>query len=155
MLLMALLALAWSSDRSTRGLALLLLYAASIGGRLAGMPSTEASPSLMLAWDDVSIGGTVTSNFWGGDVVATDMVIFSKQDCSDSWLDNLATPCSRSQLTSAVILPSGLGGDLLGLVVGSKWILLMGRSLASDSILGGMLISQIWMFSSDNAYTAT
>ena len=117
---MALSALACHSDRTTGGLALLLLDAVAIGEGLAGMPSMEASSSLMLAWDDVSIGGTVTSNFWGGDTVAAVMVIFSKEDCSDLWPDDLATPCSRSQLTSVVILPSGLGGDLLGLVVGAK-----------------------------------
>ena len=54
---------------------------------LVGIPSREPSASSMLAWDDVSTGGTVTSNFWGGDMVATASVIFSREDCSDSQLD--------------------------------------------------------------------
>ena len=60
---MALLVLAWSSDGSTGGLALLLLYAAAMGEMLVEMPSREASASSMLALDDVSTGGSETSDF--------------------------------------------------------------------------------------------
>ena len=53
---MALLALAQSSKGSTRGLTLPLLYVVAIGEMLAEMSSREASASLMLAWDEVSMG---------------------------------------------------------------------------------------------------
>ena len=53
---MALLALAQSSEGSTGGLTLLLLYSVAIGEMLAGMSSREASVSSMLAWDQVSMG---------------------------------------------------------------------------------------------------
>ena len=35
----------------------------SYQGYVGGMPSREPSASSMLAWDDVSTGGTVTSDF--------------------------------------------------------------------------------------------
>ena len=48
------------------------------------MSSREPSLSSMLAWDDVLTGGTVTSDFRGGDVVAAALVIFSREDCLDN-----------------------------------------------------------------------
>ena len=64
---------------------------AAIGEMLAGMSSREPSTSLMLAWDDMSIGGAVTSDFQGGDIVMAAIVIFSREDWSDSQLDTSIT----------------------------------------------------------------
>ena len=66
------------------------------------------------------------------------VVIFSREDCSDLQLDASVIAQSRRWLTSAVILPSGLGGDLCGLVVWMIEALPIGRTLVSDSPLGGM-----------------
>ena len=54
---------------------------------LVGTSSQEPSTSLMLAWEDVLAGGVVTSNLWGGDVVAVTVAVFSGEDCLDSLLD--------------------------------------------------------------------
>ena len=45
-----------------------LLEMAAIGEMLAGISSMEASPSLMLAWDEVLAGWSRSSCFCGGDV---------------------------------------------------------------------------------------
>ena len=41
----------------------------------------------MLAWEDVSAGGVVTSDLQGGDMVAVTVVVFSREDYLDSQLD--------------------------------------------------------------------
>ena len=81
---------------------------------LAGMSSREASASLTLAWDDISMGGTETSDFLGGDVETAAVVIFPREECSDSQLDTSVIAQSRRSLTSAVILPSILGEIYVG-----------------------------------------
>ena len=93
-----------------------------------GMSSREPSSSSVLVWDDVSGGGVVTSDFWGGDVVTAAVV-----DCSDPQLDASATAQSRRLVTTVVMLPSGLGGNLGGSVVRMMEALPMGRTLVSDS----------------------
>ena len=70
------------------------------------------------------------------------VVIFSREDCLDLLLDASVIARSRRWLTSAIILPSGLGGDLCRLVVWMIEALPMGRTLVSDSPLGGMSISR-------------
>ena len=142
MLSMALLALVWSSDGSTEGLMLLLLKTAAIREMLAGMSFREPSASSMLAWDDVSTGGTVTCDFGGGDVVTATVVIFFREDCLDSQLDASVITWSRRCLTSAVILSSSFGGDLCGLVVWMMEALPIDSALVSDSTLGGISISR-------------
>ena len=139
---MSLLALAWSSDGSTRGLTLLLLYAVAMGEMLVGMPSREASSSSTLDLDDVSMGGSETSDFWGGDVVTTAVVIFSREECLDSQLDASIIAQSRRSLTSAVVLPSNFGGDLCGLVIWMMEASPIGGALVSDSSMGGISISR-------------
>ena len=37
----------------------------------------------MLAWEEVLAGGVVTSDLWGGDVVAVTVAVFSGEDCLD------------------------------------------------------------------------
>ena len=81
------------------------------------MYSREPSASSMLAWDDVSTGGTETSDFQGGDVVTTTVVIFPREECLNSQLDASTIAQSRMSLTSGVMLPSSFGGDLHWLVV--------------------------------------
>ena len=119
-----------------------MLYAAAMGEMLAGIPSREASASSMLAWDDVSMGGSETSDFQGGDVVTAAVVIFSREDCSDSQLDASIIAQSRRSLTSAVILPSNFRGDLHGLVVWMMEASPIGSALVSDSSMGGISISK-------------
>ena len=104
------------------------------------MFSREASASLMLAWDDMSTSGSETSDFWGGDIVTTAVVIFPREECSDSQLDVSIIAQSRRSLTSAVILPSNLEGDLCGLVVMVMEALPIGGAFVSDSSMGGILI---------------
>ena len=104
--------------------------------------SREPSASLMLAWDDVSTGGTVTSDFQGGDIVTIAVVIFSREDCLHSQPDASVIAQSRRWLTSAVILPSSFGGDLCGL---DAWMMdasPIDGALVSDSSLGGISISR-------------
>ena len=125
-----------------RGIATSAAIMAAIGEMLVWMSSREPSVSLMLAWYDVLTGGAITSDFWGGDMVATALVIFSREDCLDSWLDASIIAWSRKWLTSAILLPSGLGGDLCRLVAWMVEASLIGRTLVSDFPLGGMSITR-------------
>ena len=61
--LRALLAFAWSSSSSTRGVTLLVIEMAAIGEMLVGMSSRKASAALALAWDEVSTGQSDPSGF--------------------------------------------------------------------------------------------
>ena len=139
---MALLALVWSSDWSTGGLTLLLLYVVAMGEMLAGMPSRETSASSTLAWDDVPTGGSETSDFQGGDIVTAAVAIFSREECLHSHLDASVIAQSRRSLTSAVILPSNFGEDLCGLVVWMMEASPIGGALVSYSSMGGISISR-------------
>ena len=42
---------------------------------------------MTLAWEDVLAGEVVTSDLWGGDMVAATVAVFSREDCSDLQLD--------------------------------------------------------------------
>ena len=53
---------------------LLLPEMAAIGEMLAGISSKEASPSSMLAWDEVSAGSSRPSGLCGGDMRTTAVV---------------------------------------------------------------------------------
>ena len=53
---------------------LLLLELAAIGEMLVGISSREASPSLMLAWDEVLASWVRPSDFHGRDVKTTAVV---------------------------------------------------------------------------------
>ena len=139
---MALLALAQSSEGSTGELTLPLLYSAAVREMLVGTSSREASASSMLAWDEVLMGQSETSDFWGGNTMTTTVVIFPREECSDSQLDPSIIAHSRRSLTSVAILPSDFGGDLCGLVVWMMEASSIGSVLVSDSSMGGMLISR-------------
>ena len=139
---MTLLALALSSEGSTGGLTLPLLYSVAIGEMLAGTSSREASTSSMLAWDEVLMGQSETSNFWHGDAMTATVVIFPREECLDSQLDASIIALPRRSLTSAAILPSDFGGDLCGLVVWMMEASSIGSALVSDSSMGGMSISK-------------
>ena len=140
----ALLALVWSSTKSTRGLMLPLPEPAAMGEMLLGTSPREASPSLILAWDEVSAGWGRSSGFHGGDVKITAVVGLLGDECWDSQLD--ASNDARDRLlTSMVILPSDLGRlgilERLHLLV---WFLHWGwRDINS----------QVDMFACDKAYT--
>ena len=113
----ALLALVQSSARPTEGLMLLLLETAAIGEMLVGVSSREASTSSMLAWDEVLTALSGLSGFWGGVVRTTAVVSLLGDEHLDSQQDASSTAQDRRLLTSIVILPSDLGGDLCGLVI--------------------------------------
>ena len=74
--------------------------------------------------------------------MTTAIVIFSREECSDSQLDVSVIAQSRRSLTSAVILPSNFRGDLYGLVVWMMEASPIGGALVSDSSMGGILISR-------------
>ena len=113
----ALLALVQSSAKSTRGLRLPLPETVAVGEMLAGISSREASHSSMLAWQEVSAGWGRSSGFCSGDVRTTAVVGLLGDECWDSQLDASSTAQDRRLLTSVVILPSDLGGDLGGLII--------------------------------------
>ena len=83
----ALLALVWSSTRSTEGLTLLLLEMAAIGEMLARTSSREASTSLTLAWDEVLTARSGPSGFQGGVMRTAAVVGLLGDEHSDSQLD--------------------------------------------------------------------
>ena len=66
----------------------------------------------MFAWDEVSMGLSETSDFWGGDIMTATVVIFPREECLDSQLDASIIAPSRRSLTSVAILPSNFGGDV-------------------------------------------
>ena len=70
------------------------------------------------------------------------VVIFPREECSDSQLDASIIAQSRRSLTSVVMLPSSFRGDLHGLVVWMMEALPIGSALLSDSSLGGISISR-------------
>ena len=69
----------------------------------------------MLAWDEVLAGGSRPSGLHGRHMRTTAAVGLLWGDCLDSQLDTSNTAWDRRLLTSVVILPSGLRGDLGGL----------------------------------------
>ena len=73
------------------------------------MSSREPSASSTLAWEDVLAGGVVTSDLWGGDMVAVTVAVFSGEDCSDSQLDVSAIARFRRLSTSVAMLHLGSG----------------------------------------------
>ena len=79
---------------------------AAMGKMLVGISSSKASPSSMLAWDEVLGGGSRPSGFCGRDVRATAEVGLLGDDCWDPQLDTSSTAQDRRLLTSTVILPS-------------------------------------------------
>ena len=108
---------------------------------LAGISSREASPSSMLAWDEVLAGGGRPSVFHGGDIRTTAVVGLLGDDCWDLQLDTSNTAWDRRLLTSIVILPLDLGGDLGGLVIKMVGMSSKGGILWSGSSIGGEGIS--------------
>ena len=70
------------------------------------------------------------------------VVIFPREECSDSQLDASIIAQSRRSLTSAAILPSNFRGDLHGLVVWMIEASPLGSALVSDSSRGRILISR-------------
>ena len=126
-----------------------------IGEMLAGISSREASPSSRLAWDEVLAGQGKSSGFCGGDVKITAVVGHLGDECWDSQLDTSSTAWDRRLLTSIVILPSDLGGDLEGLVIRMVGMSLTGGIFWSGSSTGGWreINPQVDMFACNKAYT--
>ena len=79
--LRALLALAQNSAKSIEALVLLLPEKAAIGEMLVGISSREASPSSMLAWDEVLASSSRPYGLCGGDVRTTAVVTLLGGDC--------------------------------------------------------------------------
>ena len=139
--LRALLALVQSSAKSIEVLVLSLLEMAAIGEMVAGISSREASPSSMLAWDEVLAGSSRPSGLCGGDMRTTTVVSLLGGDSWDSQLDASNTAWDRRLLTSAVILPLDLRGDLGGLVIRTVGMSFRGGIFQSGSSIGGEGIS--------------
>ena len=139
--LRALLTLVQSSAKSIKVLVLLLPEMAAIGEMLVGISSREASPLSMLAWDEVLAGDSRPSGLHGGDVRTTAVVTLLGSDYWDSQLDASNTAWDRRLLTSVVILPSDLGGDLGGLVIKTVGMSSRGGIFWSGSSIGGEGIS--------------
>ena len=137
----ALLALVQSSAKSIEVLVLLLPEMAAIGEMLAGISSREASPSSMLAWDEVSAGSSRPSGFHGRDMRTTAVVGLLGDDCWDPQLDTSNTAWDRRLLTFTVILPLDLAGDLGGLVIKTVGMSSRGGIFWSGSSIGGEGIS--------------
>ena len=72
---------------------------AAIGEMLAGISSREASPSSMLAWDEVLAGSRRPSGLHGRDVQTTGVISLLVGDCWDSQLDASNTAWDRRLLT--------------------------------------------------------
>ena len=70
------------------------------------------------------------------------VVIFPREECSDSQLDASVIAHSRRSLTSVAMLPSDFRGDLHGLVVWMMEASSIGSALVSDSSMAGMSISR-------------
>ena len=133
MWLVAKLASSWSSIRSTIGLSLQLLYAASVGKTLTGLLFREASPSSILAWEEVSIGGAGISTLWDRDMSASAAAAFPKAECSDLQLESSAMPCFSKSSTSAIRLILGFQGVLGVVAAGIACALPSGRVVHSGS----------------------
>ena len=114
---------------------------AAIGEMLVGISSREASPSSMLAWDEVSAGCSRPSGFCGKDMRISPVVGLLGDKCWDSQLDTSSTAQDCRLLTSVVILPLDLGGDLGGLVIRMVGMSLRGSIFWSSSSTGGEGIS--------------
>ena len=132
-----------SSAKSIEVLVLLLPETAAIEEMLVGISSREASPSSVLAWDEVSAGGSRPSVFHGRDVRTTAVVGLLGDDCWDPQLDASNTAWDRRLLTSMVILPLDLGGDLGGLVIRTVGMSLRGGIFWSSSSIGDEGISTL------------
>ena len=120
---------------------LLLPEMAAIGEMLAGISSGEASPSSMLAWDEVLAVGSRPSGLCSRDVSTIAVVVLLGGVCWDSQLDTSNTAWDRRLLTSIVILPLGLRGDLGGLVTRTVGMSSRGGIFLSGSFMGGKGIS--------------
>ena len=126
---------------STHGLALQLLYAAAMGEMLIGLLSREASPSSILAWEEVLTGRGGASDLWDGDMAASAVAAFPMAECSNTWLDlSTITRVSRS-LTSVAMLILGLKGVLGEVAAGIECTLPSGGVVHSGSSGGSTGIS--------------
>ena len=91
----------------------------------------------MLAWDEVSTGGSRPSVFCGGDMRTTAVAGLLGDDCWDPQLDVSNTAWDRRLLTSVVMLPLDLGGDFGGLVIKTVGMSSRGGIFWSGSSIGG------------------
>ena len=90
---------------------------------LTGLLSREASPSSILAWEEVLTGGGGASDLWDGDMTASTVAAFPMVECSNSQLDSSAiTQVSRSS-TSIAMLILGFKGVLGGSSCWDKCVL--------------------------------
>ena len=60
---------------------------AVMGEMSTGLLLREASPSSILAWEEVLTGWGGASDLWDGDMAASSVAAFPMVECSDSWLE--------------------------------------------------------------------
>ena len=84
----------------------------------------------------------VTSDLWGGDMVAVTVAVFYGKDCLDLQLDVSAIAWVRRLSTSAARLHLGSGEHLGGTVFRMMEALPIIRAFVSNSLLKGMSISR-------------
>ena len=119
-----------------------LLYAAAMGETLTGSLLREASPSSILAWEEVSTGRGGASDLWDGDMTTSTVAAFPMAECSNLQLDSsVITWVSRSS-TSVAMLILGFKGVLGEVAAGIVCALPSGRVVYSGSYGGstGILI---------------
>ena len=127
------LASVWSSMGSTDGLALWLLYVAAMGEMLAGLLLREASPSFILAWEEVSTDRSGASDLWDGDVTVSTVAAFPMGGCSNLWLDSSTIAQVSRSSTSVAMLIHGFKGVLGELAAGIVCASPTGRVVCSGS----------------------
>ena len=97
---------------STDGLALQLLYMAVMGEILTGSLLREASPSSILAWEEVLTGRGGASDLWDGDMTASAVAAFPVMECSGLQLELSVIAQVSTSSTSVARLILGFQGVL-------------------------------------------
>ena len=100
-----------------------------------------ASPSSVLAWEEVSTGRTGTCDLWGRDMTASAAAAFSAAECSDSWLEWSAIAQFSKSSTSALRVIPGFQGILGVVAAGITCTLSCGGVVHSGSSGGSRGIS--------------
>ena len=106
---------------------------AAVEETLTGLLSREASPSPTLAWEEVSTGGSGTSNLWDRDITASAVAAIPAVECSDLQLELSTIAQSRKSLTSALRLILDFQGVLGVVATGIVCTLPSGRVVHSGS----------------------
>ena len=114
---------------------------AVMGEMLAGLLLREASPSSILAWEEVLTGGGGASDLWDGDMNASAVAAFPMVEHSDSQLDSSAIAWVSRSSTSVAMLILDFKGLLVEVAAGIVCTLPSGRVVHSGSSEGSRGIS--------------